>query len=388
MANIKFYRVVASYWNTVTPQEGFVWFNTDDRTISLYKNGVWEQYSGIKSATYVDNVLTVTPCVGDSVVVDFNALHADIYEELAKLEGITDKVTTYVVAAISAETSAREAADSAITNVLNGTKNEDGSEKTKGLVKEVEALRAEMNALGGIEGGDGIRGMIDAKIEALDLSNTYETKGAAAQALTDAKVYVDGIVNDTTTEVDGVVIPVKGLNSRVADLEAIDHDQLAADAASTAVATILDEAPEAFDTLKEVADWIANNEHATDVANLMTDVANLKAIDHEAYKAADTELETTLKTYADDIKAKIDATIEENELVVTSALTDLDGRLINLSTNTLSSVTGQDYVSVQVTGGVATVNAITGTVMNNADALAVASDVKSYVDSMMIWEEF
>ena len=42
-----------------------------------------------------------------------------------------------------------------------------------GLVKEVAALRSEMNALGGIDGGDGIGGMIDAKINALNLPNTY-----------------------------------------------------------------------------------------------------------------------------------------------------------------------------------------------------------------------
>lgn len=36
--NIKFFR--CNPWpSTVTPQEGYVWFNTTDRTISLYKNG-------------------------------------------------------------------------------------------------------------------------------------------------------------------------------------------------------------------------------------------------------------------------------------------------------------------------------------------------------------
>lgn len=413
MANIKFYRVVASYWDTVTPQEGFVWFNTDDRTISLYKNGVWEQYSGIKSATYVDNVLTVTPCVGDSVVVDFNALHADIYEELAKLEGITDKVTTYVVAAISAETSAREAADSAITDILNGTKNDDGSENTKGLVKEVEALRAEMNALGGIDGGDGIGGMIDAKIAALDVEDAaVDGQYVSSVAEVDGKVVVTRAALPVYEEVGVAAGLDAAMDARVKVLEAIDHSQLAADAASSAVATVLDGAPESFDTLKEVAAWIANNDHASDVATLMTDVENLKKIDHDAYVEADKTVladakayanglatnyevagaanqalvdaksytdeeigklsfdaagsaaaaEAAAKTYADGLKTAIDGVIEENERVTAASLTDLDSRIV-----TLESVDHDAYVGADET---------------------VLSNAKTYADNLFTWAEY
>jgi hypothetical protein len=88
------------------------------------------------------------------------------------------------------------------------------------------------------------------------------------------------------------------MDTRVKALEAIDHEKLASDASSAAVATVLDGAPEAFDTLKEVAAWIANNDHATDVATLMTDVENLKKIDHDAYVAADADVLNDAKEYA------------------------------------------------------------------------------------------
>lgn len=186
-----------------------------------------------------------------------------------------------------------------------------------------------MNALGGIDGGDGIGGMIDAKINALDLPNTYEAKGAAADALDDAKAYADSLaanydaagsattaeqnaknyVDEFKTTIDGVIEEnervaaeaLTDLDTRVKDLESIDHDQLAADAAAAAVATVLDDAPESFDTLKEVAAWIANNDHATDVATLMTDVENLKKIDHDAYVGADETVLSNAKTYADNL---------------------------------------------------------------------------------------
>ena len=271
-----------------------------------------------------------------------------------------------------------------------------------------------MNALGDIEGGEGLGGMIDAKIAALDVEDAavegqyvssvaevdgkvvvsraalpvYEevgvAAGAAAQALADAKAYVDGIVNDTTAD-DGAV--TKGLNSRIADLEAIDHDKLAADASVAAVATVLDGAPEKFDTLKEVAQWISDSETAASAADLVTRVATLEAIDHDAYVAADTALETSLKdyvdgkvdgkfdavgaaetaeqnakSYADGLKTAIDGVIEENERVTAASLTDLDSRIV-----TLESVDHDAYVGADET---------------------VLSNAKTYADNLFTWAEY
>lgn len=242
---------------------------------------------------------------------------------------------------------------------------------TKGLVKEVAALRVEVDALGGGEGG--IQGMIDATIAELDLPNTYDAKGDAAQALVDAKAYTDGKVDgkfDAKGDADAALeaakkytddelvakvgvyasegVEASGLrkeiaerdaavlaaaqtytdgkdaemSGRVAKLEAIDHDKLAADAAAdavaTVVATVVDSAPEAFDTLKEIADWIqkdAANENGFDAAARIvalesgkadktyvdgldkamdTRVKVLEGINHDAYIAADTELKSEL----------------------------------------------------------------------------------------------
>lgn len=167
-----------------------------------------------------------------------------------------------------------------------------------GLVKDVKAIQDELAALSNGEGS--ITTQINNAIAALDVDDAavegqyvssvkevdgkievtraalpvYEEVGSAAQALADAKAYVDGIVGDTTGE-DGTVT-TKGLNSRIADLEAIDHEKLASDASAAAVATILDGAPEKFDTLKEVAQWIADSESAADAADLVTRVSALE----------------------------------------------------------------------------------------------------------------
>jgi hypothetical protein len=198
---------------------------------------------------------------------------------------------------------------------------------------EINAIKQELEGLNG--GAGSIATQISNAITALDLPNAYEAKGAADAALEDAKEYVDGKVDgkfdaagsaaqalaDAKDYADGLAgnyevagaaktaeqnakTYADGLNgamdTRVKVLEAIDHDQLAADAAASAVATVLDGAPESFNTLKEVAAWIGNNEHASDVAGLVSDVENLKKIDHDAYVEADKTVLADAKAYADE----------------------------------------------------------------------------------------
>lgn len=56
----------------------------------------------------------------------------------------------------------------------------------------------------------------------------------------------------------------------------ISMREVAAAEASAAVATILAQAPEEFDTLKEIADWIQDNQGAVDVSGLTRRVNNLE----------------------------------------------------------------------------------------------------------------
>lgn len=54
---------------------------------------------------------------------------------------------------------------------------------------------------------------------------------------------------------------------------------------------------------KLIKSYIAlrNKSLSDDIDVLKEDVANLKAIDHEAYKSADNNLETSLKEYVDNV---------------------------------------------------------------------------------------
>jgi hypothetical protein len=80
----------------------------------------------------------------------------------------------------------------------------------------------------------------------------------------------------------------------------IYNDNSIAESAASAIASIVDDAPESFDTLKKVADWISNNDYSSDVKNILMDISVLKEIDHNAYISADENLEISLKGYVDD----------------------------------------------------------------------------------------
>jgi hypothetical protein len=59
MANekLKFYRRSTAPAN---PQEGYIWFNSSNGVLAIYKSSKWEYYSGLVDATYTNNKLTIT----------------------------------------------------------------------------------------------------------------------------------------------------------------------------------------------------------------------------------------------------------------------------------------------------------------------------------------
>ena len=137
-----------------------------------------------------------------------------------------------------------------------------------------------------------------AKEYADGLAGNYEVAGAAAKALADAKA--DAAALDAA------------MDERVKVLEAIDHEQLAADA----VAAVVAGAESDFDTLKEVADWIAADKEGS--AALQTTVSG------------HTESINTINGDIDALEAKVDediANLTTHMSEAATALAEVDGRL-------------------------------------------------------------
>lgn len=135
---------------------------------------------------------------------------ADMANDIKALEDKLVGIESTVVAAITAE--------------LEAALKVDGADKFA-LASDLSSLADRVKALedAGFQNASQVGSAIDAKIAALDLANSYDAHGAAAAAETAAKAHADGL----NTAMDG----------RVKVLEAIDHSKFeSAGAAAQALA--------------------------------------------------------------------------------------------------------------------------------------------------------
>lgn len=135
------------------------------------------------------------------------------------------------------------------------------------------AITGRVSALEALVGDTAVATQIATAISAL--ANVYDTKGAAAQALTDAKAYADGkdaaiaaaksAADAAQDDVDALTTDVQANTSAIATLNGTGAGSVQKQVAD-AVAQIVADAPEAYDTLKEISDWISS--HAGDASEM------------------------------------------------------------------------------------------------------------------------
>lgn len=480
MATIKFFRSASAPAN---PQEGYIWFKTGDRTINLYKDNFWEVYTGLVNATYTNNKLEITKYDNTKLTVDlsdmasantlstlsnsFNTLQTEfntlsgefttekgkistlqgqmtsVQTETAKLSDVTGKVGAAISAKVLEEENRAKGVESGLTNRV-GALETDNTQNKADIVTLKEAIGAGGAVEGAIENAikaldnNGVKGegtFVDVTVTQVD--GLVTTVTVAENDIASAKTLSDEITR--STEKDGVLEEaINTEKGRVDTLVGSDTGKSVRQIAALELAAQLipENAKDAYDTLQEIAAWIqahpeeaasmneAIGKNTTAVSDLSGKVANLEKIDHDAYKGADTALETKItnaykaadtttlnsaKGYTDELKngqvatnttniatniadiktikgdiTTINTTIEENELVVTAALTDLDTRVDALEAGSIKSIEGQTYIDVTVTDGNVVVSADLGTVAAGETGLALASDVKEYVDGT--WE--
>ena len=94
--------------------------------------------------------------------------------------------------------------------------------------------------------------------------------------------------------------------------------------ASAAVATIVAQAPDQFDTLKEIADWIQANQGAVDVAGLTTRIGTLEDVIFgiEADEEAGVEAVAGLQAVVSNLQIQLDE-VEETVATHTSDITEI-----------------------------------------------------------------
>ena len=287
-------------------------------------------------------------------VID-DAQDAEIAKKVDSEAYEADKATFAIAETVNAALDLKANANEVVAN----TTFESFKETNSQAIADVDAKFADYTKtvdlptdLGDFTNNAGYAKTTDVNVElAKKVDNTTYAEDKATFALkTDLNAYRTSAAQD---EIDA------DFEERIADLEAIDHDQLAKDASAAAVATVLDGAPEKFDTLKEIAAWIAEADTAEDAASLVTRVSALEAIDHDAYVDADAELK-------EELEGKINAINNHSHSFVESELNKIaDGdvakwnneigakalaetKLDAATFNTYSEAHANDYTNTQI----------------------------------------
>ena len=383
MAELKFFKGALTEEALAKVTLGSIWFNTEEKTINVYseiaegENG-WVPFAGeLKDIKWESEKLVISKYDGSSVELDFSAVATD-----ADVEALAATVAANKTAAETGIGQAKDAAKAAddkavaaqgtidayvesndarvkdVEDDLAGYK-ETNDATVEGVGNKVTALEgfvysnesktglvdkvAELEGLlSGTEGGSvsdmisnavetleqTIQGKLDAKVDsetyatdkkaledaddALELAiSTEEGRAKAAEeanaaAIAVEKGRVDALYAGSITDAEGNTVPDEGKSVRAI--------------AAEEVAAIVAGADESYDTLKEIADWIAN--HPEDAAGYNERIlANKAAID-----ILNGEAEGSVKKAVADVKTEIYAEIESNEEVTAEALTDLNTR--------------------------------------------------------------
>lgn len=237
--------------------------------------------------TNADDIAALQGLVGETAVSDqinakITALNlANTYEAkgaaaTAKSEVIgtdDDTADSNTIKGAKKYADSLNAAMDARVDVLEAAVGEGGSVATQ-IAAEIQKLDKEDTAVDGqyvsaVSEADGIITVTRAALP--DYSNIYDAKGAAAQALTDAKAYADGLDTAMDARMDTAEGKLTTLIGSDADksVRTIANEELAAQ-------LIPETAKASLDTLQEIAAWI--QAHPDDASAMNTRIGDLETL--------------------------------------------------------------------------------------------------------------
>lgn len=174
--------------------------------------------------------------------------------------------------------------------------------------------------------------------------------GGINQTITELQTKVNGIesdykgadeaINEELGDINGKITEIEGkIETIIGDDSSSSMRAVAKDEAEKAVASVVDGAPEAFDTLKEIANWITGGEEGAEgAAQIVSDVEKLKDIvdgytdktsiknDIEGVKTTISELGNTYYT-----ESEIDTKVETINSEIAKALKNITETSGNLT---------------------------------------------------------
>lgn len=182
-------------------------------------------------------------------------------------------------------------------------------------------------------------------------ASAFDTAGAAGAVQSDLNAY-KGTNDAAISELQGAINTLNGTGDG-------SVKKTAEDAAAAAVAGVVASAPEDFDTLKEVADWIKSD--TTGAAKMQSDISDLKDDQHThanktiidgitSQKITNWDnAESNAKSYTDDEIKKLDKTDNAVAGQVVSAVSETDG-VITVSRRALIAADIPNLAASKITG--------------------------------------
>ncbi len=223
---------------------------------------------------YADGLAVNYDAAGAAVTAAGTALeNAKIYtnEEIAKLSDVYDVKG----AAASAETAAKTYTDEEIGKLSSVYAPKAEFEEVQKKVDDITSVGGEPNVQSDWNVADEtsdafIKNKPDLNVYAVATAVTEEIADAIVTAVDSAKTYTDGVVNGLSE--------VYASKATVETLVGTDTDKSVRTIAAEEVALVVDNAPEAFDTLREIAEWIADGSGVT-ASEIVTSIETLKNAD-------------------------------------------------------------------------------------------------------------
>ena len=379
-------------------EAGTIYFETNTGKIKVGTGETTcDVFGGVIDASVSGSVLTLTMASGSTVQVDYSDCQS--HQEYAADKAIVDASIAALETAIEGIiTTGGEA------NQINGIKIDTsilGVDSGKYAVLGSAALKADnyfdragaaadVSALLG-SGFDSTTNTVAAKIaDAISQAQAGATKVNANNSghvlvtvtssggtnahdivtVTESDIASAQDVNDLSTLIG--TIPAGATATTVVGYV----DEKSEDAANAAVAAVINNAPAAFDTLKEIADWIGTGDVAsTTAASMLADINDLKTTVGDSTSGLVKKVNDVSTAAASKIASVTGETPTTNDSFVSVS--------VEASTNASKQVTLTSHAHVN-TGTLASVT------QSSPDALATVNDVKQYVDNavLLYWQTF
>ena len=310
---------------------------------------------------------------------EIDALVQEINGDIEAVDGKADAAQAAAEAAQGSADAAQGAVDALAAKVGTVADGETVMGKIAENAGDIADLQAIVSELTGDDtNGGSISDTIDAKIEALDLPNTYEAKGAAAEEAGKVQEALDAYIEANDAVVDGKA-------DKATTLEGYGiTDAMTADAIAAAIKVETDRA-----VAKEgeiVASVGAVDEKADGIAQ---DLADYEAANDARVKAIEDDYLTSVEKAALEEKdAELEAAIEAEKARMDAFMKLEDGQTLNAALDTLKEL--QDFITSEagaadeIVEKVADLEAIVAGIGGEGEEATVVAYVTKAIEALKI----